>query len=220
MNDTTHISQPACLQDIGSGRAILVLIERGPQSARYSDFVRLLGEKLSQRQRFVVLESSLAKAENWREDCDKLEAILEEKKIRQFSIVGVAAASTLAQELTLRQARKVRTLTLVDATTRPHPSLFSRAIDGIEGFLPLGLPLRGGTAEFDGRSLLHRLRSPTLVVLTPYASAASAAQLDEIVAKLPTAQAVILKIADLSELTDQAAKLVESFQDTPAKCPQ
>ena len=59
---------------------------------------------------------------------------------------------------------------LVDATTRPHPSTWTRLITRIESLLPIGLPLRSSDVVFNGKPFLQRIRCPVLVLSTAQAT--------------------------------------------------
>lgn len=205
------------LCDSGRGRTVLLLVE---QQGEHRKLVESIVSALAQRGRVVALEYSSIKGSQWRENCDHTIKRLGELSVRQFSIVGLGSAATIAQELALRQLRQVRTLVLVDATTRPHPSLSSRIIDRLERSLPLGLPLRRNSVEFDGRPLLHRLRCPALVISTTLASQLSRAQSAILLSGLPTAFSATIAATDFEQLSIQVAEAAEGFQETPAKCPQ
>ena len=131
----------------------------------------------------------------------------------------MGAGAALAQNLALSQPKTVRSLAIVDSSSRPHPTRWERFVDWIEERLPFGLPLRLGSSGFNVKAYVHRLRCPLLVIVTSKASLFIREELKSLAERAPTAWNVELagsldrQIADLSDT-------LLSFQDTPAKCPQ
>jgi pimeloyl-ACP methyl ester carboxylesterase len=181
---------------------------------------------VGQRARAILIQSAAITVESWRELADSFESLLSGLRIRQASFVGIAAGATLVQNLALENPKVVRTLVVVDASLRPHPSRLERLLDGIERKLPFGLPLRLGSKGFNVRAFAHRLRCPMLLVGTRRASRFIAQELKVLGAAAPTAWFVSLAAAndDVGVGDDAEAKelceLILTFQDVPAKCPQ
>jgi pimeloyl-ACP methyl ester carboxylesterase len=168
----------------------------------------------------VVVRISSVTADSWRALAERFEALLSENKVRQASFVGVAAGATIVQDLALAAPKLVRTLVIIDASLRPHPTRFERFLDRVEASLPFGLPLRLGSQGFNVRAYAHRLRCPMLLVSTSRASRFVSNELHALGSVAPTAWYVDLRISDATSEAKELASYVLAFQDTPAKCPQ
>jgi len=217
MNETVAPqSSVQVVSDQGSGRAFVTVID----DAAVSPLARDIASAISQRGRAVVLLVDPITAENWRAIADEFDRTLLENQIRQASFVGIAAGATLVQNLALVSPKLVRSLVIVDASLRPHPSLAERLLDGIESRLPFGLPLRLGSKGFNVRAFAHRLRCPMLLVSTQRASLFVTRELQALGAVAPTAWHVRLVASDPASEAGELCELVLAFQDTPAKCPQ
>ena len=201
------------LSDQGSGRPFIIVVEGN----EYMGFATAAANAISRRARVLLFETVTITAKNWRELAGNLLLQLKQLAVRQASFIGFAAAAHLIQEACLLDLKSVRTVVLVDPTSRPHPTMFSRLVDRIEEYLPLGLPLRGERLEFDGRALLQRIRCPALLVLSARASGLSRADVPTMADRMPTCWKV--ELGDMQP-TDEFADLVLEFQDVPAKCPQ
>jgi pimeloyl-ACP methyl ester carboxylesterase len=204
------------VSDQGSGRAFVVVFD----DPAYLSLVLSIGDAIAKSARAVILQSAPVTGESWRGLADTLGAQLTELKVRQASFVGVAAGATLVQDLTLTNPKIVRTLVIIDASLRPHPSRFERALDAIEARLPFGLPLRLGSKSFNVRAFAHRLRCPMLLVSTRRASAFVCRELHALGEVAPTAWHVEVESEGFSAESAELADYVLAFQDTPAKCPQ
>lgn len=199
--------------DQGNGRPFIIVVE----GSSYIEFATAAANVISQRARVLLFETVTITATNWRKLASELLAQLKQRTVRQASFIGFAAAAHLVQEVCLLESKSVRTLILVDPTARPHPSLFSRFIDRVEEYLPLGLPLRGERREFDGRALLQRIRCPALLVLSARAGNLSRKDVPIMAERMPTCWMVELSSRQpVAEFSD----FVLEFQDVPAKCPQ
>lgn len=142
---------------------------------------------------------------------------------KRVTVFGVGAGATVAQALTVVAPELVRRLVLLDATARLTPSFAVRAIDWLERYLPLGLPLRQLTDDFDSRPYLHRMRAPTMVLVSPNAGLYIKHQGNFIAAKLPNATLWHLHstpINPLGELSAEIINLLTEFQQVPTKLPQ
>lgn len=200
-------------RESGTGRAFILLYDGAP----YDRFVSLVFEAISAVTRTLLVRSPRINTGNWNALSGELIELLEYKKIRQASFIGFGAAGSLVQNVALRQIRLVRTCALVDAATRAHPSKMTRLIDRVERALPLGLPLRSYSRDFDAKPFLQRIRCPVLIITSAHASAHERAEADVLVAALPVAWKVELPAANEVE---ELAKLVLAFQDVPARRPQ
>jgi len=155
-------SEISVLKESGSGRAWLLLID----DSRYQQFAQRLYDQLTAGCRALLILLPRIDSRNWREVSDELRETAARKGLRQISLIAFGDAAASAQDLALRQAKLVRSLVLVDAHTRPHPSRCSRLLAAIERSLPLGLPFRRRDGGFDGKPFLQRLRCPVLIATT------------------------------------------------------
>lgn len=196
--------------EAGEGRAYLVLYD----DERYTQFVHRLFERLAGRARALCIRLPLVNETNWREVSEEvLELAAKRCELRQFSLIGFRSAAAVAQNVTLRHPKSVRSLVLVDARSRPHPSLRLRLIASLERRLPLGLPFRRRQPGFDGQPFLQRLRCPTLVAITGTADHGG----DEgpmLHRRIPASW--LVHCPDPDALADSIAQ----FQEIPAKRPQ
>ena len=198
----------------GQGRPFVILFEKG---SLYQDLAKGLYQGLAGDGKFLLVESGPITNSNWEDLTRQLQKLFEDQGVRQASIVGFGAASSITQNLCLYDVKLVRSLVLVDAATRPHPRLIDRFVDRIEHALPLGLPLRSQGIGFDSKSFLQRLRCPILVVTTSAANAQLLKQAELLMQRLPTCwRAALSTETAISELVS----LVSDFQSVKAKCPQ
>jgi pimeloyl-ACP methyl ester carboxylesterase len=202
--------------DSGSGRAYVAILD----DARYLHLAQAACEKLGGKARFVLLACAPITNGSWESLSDDVTRELQLLNVRQASLIGFAAGATLAQNVALREPRFVRSLVVVDASARPHPTLCERVVDAIEARLPFGLPLRLGNTGFNVKAYLHRFRCPLLVVVTHRASLFVREELRALAQLAPTAWLVDFSgkqgVAEVEELSST----VEAFQDTPVRCPQ
>lgn len=198
--------------EAGSGRAFLLLVE--PQAFVEAD---ALHQQLASKTRSLVVESAPVMSSNWTKLTEELLAFIRERGIRQISLIAWGPAATLALNMALLEPKLVRSMVVLDAGMRPRWTWGTRCIDWLEQFLPLGLPLRLRSQEFDARSLLQRIRCPVLVVTSADSTEFLKLQADEMQRRLPTAWRVHLPALDA-----QAAlsRTVLEFQEVPAKVPQ
>lgn len=219
MNLSSATSTPSftmqVLSDSGSGRTFITIVD----DDAYLPFATAVVEKLSARARSVLLRSSAVTASTWEGLSETLSEKLSELNVRQASLVGMGAGATLVQNLALHQPKLVRTVAIVDASSRPHPSLWERCVDWIEEHLPFGLPLRLGSKGFNVKAYLHRLRCPVLVIATGRASTFIQEEIKSTALRAPTAWRVQLAGTTESQIAELSDTLL-TFQDTPAKCPQ
>ena len=199
--------------DTGTGRPCVVVHEAGSALSLVEPLVR----DLSNRGRVLLLESPVVSDANWELLADSILELLQTASIRHCSFVSFGACGALVQAVALRSLRLARTIVLVDASTRAHPSQFSRVIDQLESRLPLGLPLRLSASGFDAKPFLQRIRCPVLVVSSPYATPYERAQASVLEAGLPTAWMLSLSP---DKAAQDLSQVVAEFQEVPAKCPQ
>ncbi len=144
----------------------------------------------------------------------KIVQLLDERDIRQATIVGLADSGAVAISLALSERKRIRRLVLVDAPVRPQISAIENIFSWIEGHLPLGLPFRRQSQGFDARSYLQRIRCPTLVVTTQHASSDIKSQAVHESQALATAW--FKEINSPSEFIS----VISTFLEIPAKRPQ
>ncbi len=202
--------------DHGSGRSFVTVID----DAQYVELAQEIVSAISKRARGIVILVNAITPETWRELAQEFERTLTNLQLRQASFVGISAGATLVQNLALENPKLVRSLVIVDASLRPHPSLVERILDEVESRLPFGLPLRLGSKGFNVRAFAHRLRCPMLLVSTRRASVFVTRELQSLGAVAPTAWHVRLNADDSSGEARELCELLLAFQDTPAKCPQ
>jgi pimeloyl-ACP methyl ester carboxylesterase len=204
------------LADEGSGRAFVTVVD----DAQYLPLAHAVVSALRERARTILVQSRAIEPDSWRETAAAFESVLASLQIRQASFVGLAAGATLVQNVALERPKVVRSLVIVDASLRPHPSVLERFLDGIEARLPFGLPLRLGSKGFNVRAFAHRLRCPMLLVSTARASLFVSREMQTLGSVAPTAWHVRLSSRHESAEAHELAELLFAFQDTPAKCPQ
>jgi hypothetical protein len=208
-----HFPEPSVVFEKGQGRSFVFVAEADDRANVLLDASL---ELLAAQARVVVIHTARIDAENWQRAADSFTALLQSKGIRLASFVALHAATALVINLSLHELKSVRTLTLIDATTRPHPGVRTRVIDWVENALPLGLPLRTQDRGFNALPFLHRLRCPVLILTTAHASQFERAEARILENGLPTAWYHELSDAAPTELAD----LISKFQQIPAKCPQ
>ncbi len=203
------------LSDTGAGRTFITIVDE----QKYLPFATAVAGKLAVRARSILLMSPAVNVSSW----DGLSHLFSEKLaelgIRQASLVGMGAGATLVQNVALNQPKLVRSLAIVDSSSRPHPTRWDRCIDWLEEHLPFGLPLRLGTKGFNVKAYLHRLRCPVLVIATGKASSFIQEEVRGMNLRAPTAWRVFVGGTDEEQIAQLSDTLL-SFQDTPAKCPQ
>jgi pimeloyl-ACP methyl ester carboxylesterase len=214
-NQLPQQSEIQVLSDTGSGRTFITILD----DRSYLPFAAAVAEKLSSRARSVVLMSSAVNVASWEDLSRKFGEKLSELGVRQASLVGMGAGATLVQNVALDQPKLVRSLAMVDSSSRPHPTRWDRCVDWLEERLPFGLPLRLGTKGFNVRAYLHRLRCPVLLIATSKASSFMQEEVRTMALRAPTAWRVFLGGTEEEQISELSDTLL-TFQDTPAKCPQ
>ena len=202
----------------GAGRTYVIVAE---QSSKYVPIAREVFAKLETVAKVFFIESATIDQQSWRMLYEKFSSLLADQKIRQASIIAFGSAGALSQLAYLYNPKLVRSMFLIDATSSPHPSIWSRGIDWLEQKFPLGLPLRGESKNFNAQSHLQRIRCPVLCATTSFANDFLREQAQQFVGSMPTAWWCDLPL----QYPDQdyatvLTELVDIFQEIPAKCPQ
>lgn len=211
-------SELKLLSPNGSTSSILVIV---PGAVRDLRVARETAE--SEEVRTYLVQSSAPNVWNINEHVERLMHDLSGERIKRATIIGVDSGASVAQAFAVRHPKSCRRLILVNPTTRVSPSVFDRAIDSVERFLPLGLPLRRLSKAFDSRPILHRIRCPMLVLSSPEASLFQLSQAEEIARRTPTAWHRKLKNpyhTDAGELSGELMQFVEEFLKVSVKQPQ
>lgn len=209
------------VHDSGSGRPLLFVLEKGVRQGEkgvYQGLAEYLATELNRQTRSIIVESEAITSENFESLTEQLRTTLAELGIRQVQFVGLGAASALVQNLALQTAKLVRSMVIIDASMRPHPTAVERALDSLEQRLPFGLPLRLPSTGFNVRALAHRLRCPVLLVSTKKSSVFVRRELRELSYKAPNAW--YMDISCVGDDLNELAGLISAFQVLPAKSPQ
>lgn len=202
------------VHDSGVGRPLLFVLEDG----MYQEVAEYLASALSAQTRTIIIRCDVVTSENFEFLTEELLAALSHLGIRQAQFVGLGSGSALIQNLALHAGKIVRSMVIVDASMRPHPSTVERVLDSLERTLPFGLPLRLLSSGFNVRALAHRLRCPILLVGTRRTSAFIKRELRELSYKAPNAW--YMDISSEGDDSNELAGLISAFQGVPAKSPQ
>lgn len=204
---------PRIIHDSGVGRVFIILCETPQDEPRA---IRVASSLEGRARSLVVITGEISDS-NWKQKTEQLIELIRANGVRQSSFVGLGDAASIAQYLTMLEPKSVRTLILVDATSRSHPTRLSRFIDRVEELLPLGLPLRMKSEAFDSKPFLQRIRCPTLIVTSIDADPFLDSQSQMFAHRIPTSWPVKLSSPDPDV---ELAELVIEFEQIPAKCPQ
>lgn len=152
----------------------------------------------------------------------ELGVALIEQQIKRCTLFSIGRSTGVGQALAAMYPKMVRRLVLLDAMTRLAPDLFTRIIDRLERFLPLGLPLKQLSKSFDSRPLLHRIYCPSLVLLSASASDYIKQESQFIANKIPNAWLRTLEQDAIheSKLSEELQGLIQAFMQVPTKRPQ
>lgn len=148
---------------------------------------------------------------------------LEDKRIRNFTLLGIGPGASIAQAFAIFNMRSVRRLVLCNATSRIKPNFWAKLIDRLEKYLPLGLPLRSMTKDFDSRPYLHRIYCPTLVTYSLQEYPYVIEQSKYIGKQIPNSWLNELQnrpITEFGEFSQEFIQMLSEFMKVPAKRPQ
>jgi len=211
MNDSATIS---IVSDAGVGRTTVIIAESG----RYANLASAVAAALGGQRRILALNCSSISVHNYDELTSKVLDTLSNCGVRQAQFVGLGSASALVQNVALQSPKMVRSMVVVDASMRPHPTRAERVLDTIERGLPFGLPLRLTPLGFNVRAFAHRLRCPILLVASDRSSVFIRRELRELSYKAPTAW--YMDISNTKDQVGEIVSLIGAFQEIPAKSPQ
>jgi len=173
--------------------------------------------------RTFVLTSPLPPENQVLTFAEQLSFELRKQKVKRLTVFGLGEGAYVAQALAVALPRTVRHMILVDGTTRLAPGYASRFIQWVEWFLPLGLPLRRLSDDFDSRPFLHRIHCPALVVLSKNADKYICEQGRFIATKIPNAWLTLLSEPvrnHAGHMGQELAGLLGDFLQIPRKRPQ
>lgn len=85
-------------------------------------------------------------------------------KLTRLTLVGVDWGGAIVVHYASENIKNVRRVVFVDALSRPMQHPLEVAFEWMERFLPLGLPFRAISRDFDPRPTIHRVRCPVLVL--------------------------------------------------------
>ncbi len=199
----------------GSGRTIVLIYEEG---SRFVEIAEQLFEELSTSFKTLLVRVKPFTEDSWKEKAEYLDAVLTAEKLRTAALVAFGNVCPLAQKYSLEHLKMIRSLSLVDATTRPHPRLFSRVLEKIERGLPVGLPFRYRDGGFNTKPFAQRMRFPVLLIATPLATSYQRQETMTLAKVMPTAW--LLDMLQNSNWTKEIAAEITSFQDVAHKVPQ
>ncbi len=178
----------------------------------------------NQTSRIVVLNHLLPMGSEVIRFAESVIAELERKSLKRITLIGIEDGASVVQALTILEPRLIRRAVLVNPNSRVNPTFFSRAIDWIEKFLPVGLPFRAVTKEFDSRPFVHRIRCPILIVTTPSENFYRVRESEYLANKIPNCYLVKTEGAYFqdgnSDFSQEFVKLFDEFQKSPVKRPQ
>jgi hypothetical protein len=202
------------ISDAGKGKAIIVVYEK---RRNYSSLATAVIESLPKTSRLTLLAVEPFDEKSWQKRASQLEETITDLKVRYGCFLTFGGVSALVQHLYLALPKTVRSLVLVDATTRPHPSLLTRILSSLEAHLPIGLPFRSSDAVFNGKPFLQRFRCPVLILSTDLASHYQKLEAEILLNTLPTSWKKGIS-GTKPEL--EIPQLVIDFQSVAAKSPQ
>ena len=94
-------------------------------------------------------------------------------------------------------------------------------IGKIEQYLPLGLPFRTLNSGFDCKPFLQRIRCPVMLLSSREAGLYLKSEFQVFLKELPSAWGQVLTSEKQhADYSAEVARLIQEFQDIPAKCPQ
>jgi hypothetical protein len=185
-----------------------------------------LSAPLSASFKVLTLRNDLPASMEVFDFADSLEAELKKLRVKTCTVLGISSGSSLAQAISIRYPKRIRRVALVDAIPRVAPSSLMKLIDRIEGILPLGLPFRSLSNDFDSRPMLHRIHCPCLIAVSPSANNYTREQSNMLGQRIPNSwshelsQEVITDKDGKLLLSAEFEKLLLEFLLVPAKKPQ
>ncbi len=201
----------------GAGRAAIVLSEGGEYEAIAQGTV----ERLGMRSTTLLLKVAGLSGSSWDQTVRALHELLAHEGVKHGTFIAFGATSYLIEHLAIFTPKLVRAAVLVDGMTRAEPTKAQRMVARLEAWLPLGLPLRMRSKEFDAKPFLHRVRCPILLITTKRATEWQRSEGRTISQSLPTSYGVAIAEGVSSEQEVQTlVDLIDQFGTVPARAPQ
>lgn len=188
--------------------------------------IEALSSSLSSHFKVLTLRNDLPASMQVFTFADALDAELKKQRIKTCTVLGVGSGTSLAQAISIRYPKRIRRVALVDAIPRVAPTALMKLIDRIEGLLPLGLPFRSLSDDFDSRPMLHRIHCPCLIALSPSADSYTKEQSTMLGKRIPNSWSHALgnevfdATSDTLAFTREFEQLLLEFMEVPAKRPQ
>jgi pimeloyl-ACP methyl ester carboxylesterase len=210
------------LRSIGEGMRPLIVVHT--DEAVYSQFINVLSNEHTSHDIEKHYTGDNAKTIfirilpydplQWELVRDRLLEALKGEKVRQCCMIGFGRTGcAVAQSLYLKERKIIRSLLLVDPSTRESLSAYRRAIDWLENKLPFGLPLRVSDNSFYSMPYLNKFRCPVLIATTSVASNHQLVQATTMASAIPTAWSVN------SLEPNSLLELINVLKSIPAKRP-
>lgn len=190
---------------------------------QYLEYDQILSELPTLENRVIV---NAANTSNFVNVAEALVSRLSELKIRQANFIGFGSAGLLIQYLALSNPKIVRRAILVDPSTRCNltagPSKKDRFIDWLEQRLPLGLPLRMQSRDFDSRAFLQRIRCPVLILNHETSPQYIKEQVKLLAQSIPTSwvKEIPTNKHSANKQTEHFLSLIHDFQQVVARAPR
>lgn len=198
----------------GSGKTIVSVYEKNHSSGQFAETI---ARSLPESFRSILLEVDSFHERNWQERARELEDYITSMGVRFACFVSYGSVGSLTQHLYLALPRAVRSMVMIDPTTRPHPSRWTRIVSSIEEHLPVGLPFRSADSVFNSRPFLQRFRCPILILTTAHATGYQQAEARILLDTLPTAWH---ETVQNTAITSRIPELLIDFQAVAVKSPQ
>jgi hypothetical protein len=153
----------------------------------------------------------------------ELAQYLSEKLVRWVYVIGNREGSSIGQALSIKHKKLVRRLMLINPHTRQSTDPSSKILDYLERIIPCGLPLRKIGDDFDARSHIHQVHTPTLVLLSETSNSYEEEQADFLSRRIPNCW---IGKFDSETSSDKSVSLnallqtAQEFKEVPIKAPQ
>lgn len=184
-------------RDVGTGRSILIIDCRRSDSRESHHCTDSFIAAFSESLRVVELSVPPPRgAKEWGSVSQRIEELLAGLGIRYGAVLGVGEGSVIAQHLAITRPKICQSLIVVDPVFELSETFLGRFVARVESVLPLGLPLRIGGDQFASAPFLHRIRCPTLVVVSAQVGAASAREMESMARRIPNAWYQMLNATD------------------------
>lgn len=196
-------------RDVGTGRSIVIIKCPTTHTTGSNNPINKIGEEISSSLRLVELVVPPPSGpQEWQRVIASIEEQLVRLKIRLCTVMGIGEGTVVAQYLAITHPKICQSLVLVDPVFQLSATLLGRFTSWVEAVLPLGLPLRIGSDQFVSAPFLHRIRCPTLVLVSPEVSAVAGREMVAMARRIPNAWYQVLNIEGREE---QYRDLIQSF---------